>query len=178
MLSTKSFLLVVVILTVLFSVVQSQGACERLTIDVLGNSTALAGTGLIGIILDPAGDSSAIPDVQILDINIVCESQNIMQDRYAYTSAVVRFICSSTHSSLSSVCDGSTNHTRQFDLGCFTSTNMWTSTILNNADSVQTIDPLATLTTERDSDCRLCINPSHPFATSLNVANDTHCVSK
>ena len=161
------------------TVVQSQGACEKLTTDVLGNSIILANTGLIGEILDPVGDSVNIPDVQILNMNIVCESQNVNQNRYGYTSVVVEFVCSSTHVSLETLCNGITSVTRQFDLGCSSDDNMWTTTIFNNAASAQTINPVATLSTELDLDCRLCINPDHPTVSQLgwNITSDTHCYS-
>ncbi len=166
-------------LSTVCTVVQSQGACEKLTTDVLGDSTMLANTGLIGVILNPVGDSVNIPDVQILNMNIVCESQNVNQNRYGYTSVVVEFVCFSTHVSLETLCNGITSVTRQFDLGCSSDDNMWTATIFNNAASAQTMNPVATLSTELDLDCRLCINPDHASvsANGWTITSDTHCYS-
>ncbi len=167
----KELLLLVTILVSLCSLVHSQGSCERMTVDLLED-------GLVGNLLDSAGgDGTVIPPVQVNNMNIVCEAQDSVQDRYRYTSVVVSFTCSGQ---TPPYCDNSMILTQQFDFGC-SLTNMWTSNIFNGDVSIsRTLFPAATLATEKASDCRVCINPIHPTVAALNSMSSetTHCISK
>ena len=157
--------------------VSSQDACERLTVDVLGNSSVLTKEGLLSEILTPGGDgSSQSTNVRILDMRVVCLAQHQMKDRYRYTSVIVSFECLTTDVRIPECLAGSPARIEQFDLGCVD--GHWTTDILTVSDRARTTNPIADLTTELDTGCRFCINPNHPAAESFPVDSVTHCVGK
>ena len=162
----------------LSSLVSSQDACMRLNAADLGRTDMLEASGLISNILRPAGEATN-PAVRVIEINIVCEAQHMMKDRYRYTSVVVSFNCESTDIRLHPECANSAVvNTEQFDLGC--SGGQWTADILSVNNEARTMDPNATLTTELDTGCRFCINPDHPSVGSIPgpVDNVTHCLGE
>ena len=184
LISFKLKLVQIVLVVSLLSVLQvlCQDACERLTVDILGSSDMLSEGRIISEILTPDGEVSIRPTVRILNMTIVCEAQHMMQDRYRYTSVVVSFNCFSTDARVPECADSSVVHTEQFDLGC--TSGEWTTNILTVSDAGRTTNLNATLSTELDSDCILCINPNHPifespsFERHSDVSNTTHCAGE
>ena len=157
----------------LVQVVYCQDACKRITKDVLGNSSELVNTGLVADIITPPGIQTL---VRIVDMNIVCEAQHMMEDRYRYTSVVVSFNCFTSDPRLPECHNSSVVITEQFDLGC--NGGAWTASILSVDNQARTSNPTANLTTELDTCCILCLNPVHPSAVTFSVSTVTHCASK
>ena len=159
------------------SLVYSQDACSRLTTTNLGRSDKLDQRGLISNILTPAGESASKSTVavRVIEINIVCEAQHMMQDRYRYTSVVVSFNCFSMDVRVPECANSSVVHTEQFDVGCVS--GEWSPIILTISNTARTTNPNATLSTALDTGCILCINPSNLEAQTLPTPIDsvTHC---
>ena len=174
--ATNKLVLFGLVGTCIAFVVYCQDACERLTVDVLGNSNEFSNEGLLSLILSPGGESSAPTHVRILNMTVVCLAQHMMEDRYRYTSVVVSFECFSTDTRLPECLAGSPARTEQFDLGCVD--GQWTASILTVSSYARTMAPTATLITGLDTGCRFCINPSHPSAGQFIVNTTTHCVGK
>ena len=164
----------------LVRVIHCQDACERITTDDLGRSDMLQNisTGLVAATLIPTGDGSNVVNVRILNMNIVCEAQHKMQDRYRYTSVVVSFNCLTTDDRVPECNDSSVVLTEQFDFGCVS--NAWSHNILTDSTTARTANPNATLSTGLDTGCILCINPSNSEAAFLSSPVDsvTHCVGE
>ena len=162
----------------LVRVIHCQDACERITTDDLGRSDMLQNTGLVATILNPTGEGSDVVDVRILSMNIVCEAQHEMQDRYRYTSVAVSFNCFATDDRVSECNDSSAVLTEQYDFGC--TGGAWSPNILTVSTAARTTNPNATLSTRLDTGCILCINPSNPEAAFLSSPVDsvTHCVGE
>ena len=162
----------------LVRVIHCQDACEKITTDDLGRSDMLQNTGLVAAILTPTGEAGNLVAVRILSMNIVCEAQHEMQDRYRYTSVVVSFNCLATDDRVPECANSSVVLTEQFDLGCTVSA--WSRNILTVSTAARTANPNATLSTGLDSGCILCINPSNPEAMffSSPVDSVTHCVGE
>ena len=162
----------------LVRVIHCQDACEKITPDDLGRSEMLQNTGLVAATLTPTGDGGILVDVRILNMNIVCEAQHEMQDRYRYTSVVVSFNCLTTDARVPECNDSSVVLTEQFDFGCVS--GAWSRNILTVTTAARSANPTATLSTGLDSGCILCINPSNPEAAFLSSPVDsvTHCVGE
>ena len=174
--TTVQLLLEIVSLLSMSSLVYSQDACNRLTTTDLGRSDMLDPSGLISQILTPSGEVGSKPTVRVLEINIVCEAQHRIQDRYRYTSVVASFNCFTTDTTRVPECnDSSVVNTEQFDFGCLNGT--WSPNILTDSTTARTTNPNATLSTALDTDCILCINPSNAEAQTLPTPVDsvTHC---
>ena len=162
----------------LIQLVHSQGNCERITPEILGNTTHEESAGLISeLITLGGGETQASPPVRVKEFNIVCEAQAMTQFRYRYTSVVVSYTCTSVDPRLPQ-CDGS-DTISQFDLGC-NSNEEWTPTIFSTSMYVETAMPSATLSTTKESRCGVCANSTHPFFTARNaiIESDTHCERK
>ena len=157
--------------------VHSQGNCERITPEILGNTTHEEPAGLISELITPGGEAQPSPPVRVKDFNIVCEAQAMTQFRYRYTSVVVSYTCTSLDLRLPQ-CDGS-DTISQFDLGC-NDNDQWTPNIFANSMFVETAMPSATLSTTKESRCGVCANAAHPFFTARNatIELDTHCERK
>ena len=171
-------------LTVLFVcsflvLASSQDECERLVITDLGSTGAPDTIGLISEILTPEGENrkDRQPTVTVLDMNIVCEAQALTQDRYSYTSVVTTFTCFSTDARITECQAHNVINTQQFDFGCLH--GMWIAQFFNSPTHV-TVNPLVTLTTEKESRCGYCTSPNHASLEFLNwnVTSDTHCRRK
>ena len=160
----------------LIRLVHSQGNCERVTVDILGDTTMENSTGLISKILTPSGTQDG-PAVRVIDFTIVCEAQATMQDRYRYTSVVVSYTCNSLELTQCQT-PGQVN-TDQFDLGCTDPPdNQWTQIIFFTQLFAVTANPTATLSTSLESRCSICANPNHTFLTGAVIELDTHCERK
>ena len=162
----------------LIQLVHSQGNCERITLEILGNTTHEEPAGLTSKLITPGGETQASPPVRVKDFNIVCEAQATTQFRYRYTSVVVSYTCTSLDPRLSQ-CDGSDTLISQFDLGC-NDNDEWTPNIFSNSMFVETAMPSATLSTTKESRCGVCANATHPFfiARNATIESDTHCERK
>ena len=176
-------IVVVFVGTLLLSqqVLSQTDACQRVTDEDLGSTTAFSGEGVLADAINPSSEGGSEPGtfrVMNDSLHIVCEAQHQIQNRYKFTSVLVSYACQSTDPRLTAMCDGTTVQTVQLTLGC--NNNAWSATRANNANFVLTMNPTATTSTERASNCRLCVNPDHPIVTtlSLTVAQDTHCVGK
>lgn len=169
-----------VVFVCLLVLVSSQDECERLVITDLGSTDSANTIGLISKILTPAGESpqDRQPTVTVLDMNIVCEAQAVAQDCYRYMSVVATFTCFSPDARIAECQDSSVNNTRQFDFGCIR--RNWIAQFFNTPSTYRMLNPLATLTTEKESRCSYCIVPSHHLLESLgwNITADTHCRRK
>ena len=177
--SRKFILFVSGVVVLVFQQVYSQDACERITTGDLGDSEMLsAGDSLLSSILTPAGESTVRVMVKILNVTIVCEAQHRMQDRYRFTSVVVSFNCFTTNARVPECNDSSVVNTEQFGFGCVS--GAWTTNILADTTTARTTNPTATLSTALDTDCMLCINPTHPEVAFLPAAinTTTHCLGK
>ena len=174
---SKNFILCVSVLLLVFRQVYSQDACERITANDLGNSVVLSTSGLLSDILTPSGEQVEGGEVQvrIRNINIVCEAQHMMRDRYRYTSVVVSFYCLTTDGRVPECNDSSVVNTEQFEFGCLNS--MWTDIVQGDTTTGRATNPNATLSTELDTDCIVCFNPGHPEVRFLTRPPDTvtHC---
>ena len=173
--TTVQLLLEIVFLLSVSSLVYSQDACNRLTTTDLGRSDMLDPSGLISQILTPSGEVTSNPTVRVIEINIVCEAQHRIQDRYRYTSVVVSFNCFTTDARVPECANSSVVHTEQFDFGCVSGT--WSPNILTVSTAARTTNPIATLSTGLDTDCILCINPNNTEVEFLPSPVDsvTHC---
>ena len=163
----------------LVRVIRCQDACEKITTNDLGRSDMLQNTGLVATILNPGGDVSNVVYVRILNMNIVCEAQHKMQDRYRYTSVVVSFNCLTTEDARVPECnDSSVVLTEQFDFGC--ANGAWSLNILTISTTARTANPTATMSTALVTGCIFCVNPSNPEAPYLPSPVDsvTHCVGE
>ena len=156
----------------LVRVIHCQGACEKITTDDLGRSE---NTGLVATTLTPTGDGSFVVAVRILSMNIVCEAQHEMRNRYRYTSVVVSFNCFTTDARVPECNDNSVVLTEQFDFGCVN--GEWSPNILTVRTAARSANPNATLSTGLDTGCILCINPSNAEAPRP-VDSITHCVGE
>ena len=150
----------------------SQDACERLTED--DRPGVFSFTGLVAAAISPVGDGGPVASVHLIpgSMQIVCEAQHEMQDRYRYTSALFSYVCQTT-GSIPQNCDGR-NITAQLTLSCASGT--WSRIIFNNAMSALTLDPSATASTLLASNCSFCIPPS--TVAGLTTSMVTHCVGK
>ena len=150
-------------------------ACERLTEGDLG-TRELSQTGLVPAAIVADGDGSAVVFARLIpgSINIVCEAQHEIRDRYRYTSVLFSYACSSG----AMECDNSTI-TAQLTLSCVG--RAWSLSVQNTDASPLTLAPLATASTSLASACSLCIPPTATSIVSgfgLVVSNVTHCVGK
>ena len=173
--NVKQVQIVLVASLLLVLQVLCQDACERLTVDILGSSDMLSQGHIISEILTPGGEVSTFTSVRILNMTIVCEAQHEMQNRYRYTSVVISFNCFSTDARVPECANSSVVHTEQFDFGCNRAT--WTTNILTVSTEARTTNPIATLSTELDTGCILCVNPNHPILPieEQSFSNITHC---
>ncbi len=151
-------------------------ACERLTEGDLGNRS-LSQTGLVPAAITADGDGNTVVPARLIpgSINIVCEAQHEIRDRYRYTSVLFSYACSS----VAMECDNSTVITAQLTLSCMGSA--WSLSVLMTDASPLTSEPLATASTSLASACSLCIPPTATSIVSsfgLVVSNVTHCVGK
>ena len=162
-------ILLTLVVILLSKVTYSQDACVRLTTDALGHTNSFSEEGLVSKVLtDEMGTPVA---VKILNTNIVCEAQHaVMEHRYSYTSVVVSFNCNAeyTDSRLPNCSASSVVLIEQFDLGC--ADGNWTARILNSSDSAHIVNPIATLTTELDTSCILCIK-SRPSCSTVIITD-------
>ncbi len=151
-------------------------ACERLTEGDLG-TRSLSKTGLVPDAIVADGDGSAVVSARLIpgSINIVCEAQHEIRDRYRYTSVLFSYACSS----VAVECDDSTVITDQLTLSCVN--RAWSLSVVNTDASPLTSDPLATASTALASNCSLCIPPTATTIVNgfgLMVSDVTHCVGK
>lgn len=157
----------------------SQGACTRLTGEDIGSTTSFSNRGILANVLGNLHEGVIVGSFRVDGVQIVCEAQHPMQDRFRYTSALVAYTCISSDSRLSDICD-ETERTVQLTLGCDQVDNTWWIPIFNHGGFALTRPPDANTSTALASNCLVCIHPTHPIAISatLSVQPETHCFGK
>ena len=153
---------------------QSQ-SCPLITINDLGSTTEFSNDGLVARGIIPVGDTSSQGIfVRIMDFNIVCNASGDRINTSSFVSVVVELQCNSTstHSTLIE-CDGSTTITRQYQFQCVEQNGqpVWGTIVSGSNQFVQTLNPIATLSTPLASQCRRCIDDLQ----SSRADPTTHC---
>ena len=168
-----------VVLQLLLHQVSCFYGCARVTKEDLGNTTQLSNEGILAFALANDHFNIAAVDVVVIDINVVCEAQHKIENRYRYTSVVVSYICASNDLRLPN-CNSTVVITNQLTLAC--ELGNWSRLIFGDAAFALTPDPTASLSTVLNSGCDICISPHHPVAIQGFLAalpdNVTHCVGK
>lgn len=168
-----------VVLQLLLHQVSCFYGCARVTKEDLGNTTQLSNEGILAFALANDHFNIAAVDVVVIDINVVCEAQHKIENRYRYTSVVVSYICASNDLRLPN-CNSTVVITNQLTLAC--ELGNWSRLIFGDAAFALTPDPTASLSTVLNLGCDICISPHHPVAIQGFLAalpdNVTHCVGK
>lgn len=162
----------------LVHLVYSEG-CDRVTASVIGNTEQLDEGTLLSQSLLLSGESSQTPSSKVISINVVCESQAKVANKYRFTSLVVEFTCSSTDPRLNCA-DSTIVNLGQLDLACDGS-NQWSGNVRFSTSNTFTNNPQADLSTTLESRCGICINPLHqnlPTNPATSISNVTHCDRK
>lgn len=113
------------------------------------------------------GDNPIRAEVEVFDINVVCETAGFMRGTYRYTSVVVNYTANSVPT------------TSQFEYECDTSS--WSPVIFGDAGGTVTTPPEANLDSPLESECGVCLSPSRAavlFVTIPVVIDANHCGRK
>ena len=135
----------------------------------------LSANGLVSLGLRPPSEENNPVNVRIIEYNFVCDASGTHRDTSSYVSVVVKFQCTTAiiDPSLDACAGESANITRQYQFSCIEDSGqpIWSATIENTRNNIQTIDPTATLTTPLDNRCRRCIDDRTVPASNAT----THC---
>ena len=149
-------------------------SCPLITIDDLGSTTEFADQGLIALAIIPPGEAGTSVPVRIRNFTTVCDAAGDRINTSSFVSVVVEFQCDST-SAISSLadCDGSTVVTRQYQFQCIEENGqpVWATTVSGSNLFVETLNPVATLSTPLADQCRRCIDDQQ----SSRADPITHC---
>ena len=165
---TYSFIL----LWALMSFADAQSlSCPPITINGLGSTTTFSSNGLIAQAIESA---SSVP-VKIRNYKKVCDAAGDWINTSSFVSVVVEFQCDfdSNDPSLAVCSDSSTLVTRQYQFQCTEDNGQigWNAIVSGSDMFVQTLNPMATLSTPLADQCRRCIDDQQ----SSRANDTTHC---
>ena len=172
--SRGEYLFITLLGLALISLTNAQSvSCPVITVNDLGVTTALSTEGLISRAIVPLGEASGtrVP-VRIFNFTRVCDASGDRRDTSSFVSVVVEFQCMSDIASLT-VCDGSTDVTRQYQFQCIEDNGqaVWDNVVSGSSLFVQTVNPTATLSTPLANRCRRCIDDRQ----SSRADTTNHC---
>ena len=155
--------------------------CPSITINDLGSTTNFSDQGLVSRALSlNTGEAGANVPARIMNFATVCDASGVRIGTSSYVSVVVEFHCdfpSSTSGSLTVCSDPSTLVTRQYQFQCIEDNNgqpVWGAIVAGSNLFVQTLNPIARLSTPLADECRRCIDDQQSPANT-NIDGTTHC---
>ena len=150
-------------------------SCPLITIDDLGSTTTFSSSGLVTRGLIPPGEANVIIPVRIRNFTKVCDAAGARLNTSSYVSVVVEFQCDfqSSTPSLTVCSDSSHIVTRQYQFQCIVDNGQpaWGVFVSGSTLFVQTLNPIATLSTPLANQCRRCIDDQQ----SSRADPTTHC---
>ena len=167
-----------ILLSALISFADAQShLCPRITINDLGNITEFSKEGLIArtIALQSGGQHFSTVPVRIRNFAIVCDAAGDRINTSSFVSVVVEFQCDFDNaiSSLTVCNDPRTIVTRQYQFQCIEQNGqpVWGTIVSGSNEFIQTLNPIATLSTPLADQCRRCIDDQQ----SSRADPTTHC---
>ena len=172
----EEYLLIIVLGLALLSLSNAQfQSCPLITIDDFGSTTEFSSNGLVSQAIAPLGEAAANVLVRIRNFTVVCDAAGDRISTSSYVSVVVEFQCDFQSSTPSlSVCSDPNNIvTRQYQFQCTEQNGqpVWGTIVSGSSLFIQTLDPIATLSTPLANQCRRCIDDQQ----STRADPTTHC---
>ena len=167
------FILLTLLALMSFKIADAQSqSCPRITINDLGSTTEFSNEGLLARAIET---TVSIVPVRIRNFAIVCDAAGDRINTSSFVSVVVEFQCEfqSATSSLTVCNDPNTIVTRQYQFQCIEQNGqpVWGTTVAGSNLFVQTLNPIATLSTPLVDTCRRCIDDQQ----SNRADPTTHC---
>ena len=162
----------------IYSANAQSNSCPSITINDLGTTTEFTSGGLVSRGLVPQGETNVVIPVRIRSFATVCDAAGERINTSSFVSVVVEFHCDFQSSTASlDVCSDSSNIvTRQYQFQCIEQNGqpVWETIVSSSNLFVQTLNPMATLSTPLADQCRRCIDDQQ----STRADPTTHCDRK
>ena len=174
---TYPFILLLALMP-LFADAQLSQSCPPITINDLGSTTEFSIEGLVARAIALQVSRVIFVPVRIRNFAIVCDAAGDRINTSSFVSVVVEFQCDfqSSTSSLTVCSDPNTIVTRQYQFQCTKQIYddgqiVWDTVVSNIVSFVQTLNPIATLSTPLVDTCRRCVDDRQSSAADPT----THC---
>ena len=150
-------------------------SCPLITIDDLGSTTEFSTDGLVARGIVPLGEPAATVPVRIRSFIKVCDVTGDQINTSSFVSVVVELQCDfqSSTPSLTVCSDPNNTVTRQYQFQCIEQNRqlVWATIVSGSNFFVQTLNPIANLSTPLADQCRRCIDDRQ----SSRADPTTHC---
>ena len=167
--SLSTLLCLCLILSASFLGTNGQG-CAPLMLADLGSSSQLSTDGIVAQAFVTGGENKELPLVQIFNYTVVCEVAGSQLNTAIGVSVLVHYDCESSRDDLSECSPEVDEVIRQFQFSC-SDMDEWTTTVAGTSIFVVSDSTSATLDTELDDMCSLCVDPDQIPSDPV-----THCV--